>query len=320
MTENHVKPCTANIEGHAKALFITLNALSCCLATSGNMMVLVAIYKTRSLRTISNFFICSLATADLLVGLLINPLYIALVAIRVWVSDHPLYQTENYLWIQSLTVTTFSLAAVSVDRYIAITKVFRYQEILTKKRCTAIISSIWVFSLAIASVTFFIDPEDGSKVWVTCQAITVGIPLAAMGYCYYHIYRAAQRQSGQILMHEGAVKIKTSQTQIQAITKNRKALKTVAIVIGLFFILFIPNFVFSIIEISTTERCQKLKVYQSWLWSIWLGFSSSVFNPWVYAIRSREFREAYRKNFVPIHQLVGHQRRKCKRTSKVQNI
>ena len=190
MTENRVEPCTANIEGHAKVLFITLNALCCCLATSGNMMVLVAIYKTRSLRTISNFFICSLATADLHVGLLINPLYIAPVALRVWVSNHPLYRTENYLWIQSLTVTTFSLAIVSVDRYIAITKVFRYQEILTKRRCTVIISSVWIFSLTIASVAIFVNPEDGSKVWVTYLATTVGIPLAIMGYCYYHICRA----------------------------------------------------------------------------------------------------------------------------------
>ena len=121
----------------------------------------------------------------------------------------------------------------------------------------------------------------GSKVWVTCLTTTVGIPLAIMGYCYYHICRAVQRQSRQI--HEINVQIKTNSTQIQETTKNRKASKTVAIIIGLFFMLFVPNLVFSTIEISTTEHCQKLKVYQSWLWSIWLGFSSSVFNPWVYA-------------------------------------
>ena len=221
MTENYTANCTANLGGHAKVIFITLNAFSCCMATSGNTVVLLAVYKIRSLRTISNFFICSLATADLLVGLLINPLYIALVSLGVWVSDHPLYLAENYLWIHSLTVTTFSLAAVSVDRYIAITKLFRYKEILTKRRCAAIIISIWAFSLIIGSLVLFIDPEDGSKAWVTCQITTVGIPLVIMGYCYYHIYWAAKRQSCHI--HANTVHIESNTTQLQ---KNRQKQKS----------------------------------------------------------------------------------------------
>ena len=303
---NHTKPCTANLEGPGMVLFITLNAFSCCLATSGNTIVLVAVYKTRSLRTISNFFICSLAMADLLVGFLNNPLYIAIVALRVWVSDHPLYRAENYVWIQALTITTFSLAVVSVDRYIAITKVFRYQEILTQSRCAAIIFSIWAFSLIIGSAALFLDPKDGSKAWVSCQVITISIPLVIMGYCYYHIYRTAQRQSREV--HATTVHAEINSANMantREIAKNRKASITVAIVIGLFIILLTPNFVFSIIEISTTERCQNLKVYRHWLWAIWLGFTSSVFNPWVYAIRSREFRKAYRKIFVPIYQIMG---------------
>ena len=303
MTENYTANCTANLGGHAKVIFITLNAFSCCMATSGNTVVLLAVYKIRSLRTISNFFICSLATADLLVGLLINPLYIALVSLGVWVSDHPLYLAENYLWIHSLTVTTFSLAAVSVDRYIAITKLFRYKEILTKRRCAAIIISIWAFSLIIGSLVLFIDPEDGSKAWVTCQITTVGIPLVIMGYCYYHIYWAAKRQSCHI--HANTVHIESNTTQLQKIAKNRKASITVAIVIGLFVVLFSPNFVFSIIEICASKPCKKLEAYRNWLWAIWLAFSSSVFNPWVYAIRIREFRKACRSIFAPLFQLTG---------------
>ena len=238
MTDNCTKNCTANFEGIAKIIFITLNAVSFCLATSGNTMVLLAVYKTRSLRTISNLFICSLATADLLVGLLINPLYIALVSLGVWVSDHPLYRIENYLWIHLLTVTTFSLAAVSVDRYIAVTKVFRYQEILTKRRCAVVITSIWAFFLIIGSLVLFIDLEDGSKAWVTCQVTTVGIPLIIMGYCYYHIYRAAKRQSCHL--NANTVHTESNAAQLQKLAKNRKASVTVAMAIGLFVVLFVP--------------------------------------------------------------------------------
>ena len=161
---------------------------------------------------------------------------------------------------------------------------------------------LWAFSLIIGSSVLFIDLEDGSKAWVTCQVTTVGIPLIIMGYCYYHIYRAAKRQFCHL--NANTVHTESNAAQLQKLAKNRKASVTVAIVIGLFVVLFCPNFVFSIIEISTTEHCQNLKVYRDWLWAVWLGFASSVFNPWVYAIRSREFRKAYRKICLPIYKLM----------------
>ena len=288
---NSTTPCTSNIEGKAYTLFVILNVLSGFFATTGNVVVLLAVYKTRSLRTVSNFFICSLAVADLLVGLIVNPLYIAIVTLRVWVSDHPLYQAENYLWIQTLAMTTFSLAAISIDRYIAVTKVFRYQEILTKNRCFVTIGSVWAFSATFASATFVIAPGDSSKLWVACVVITVGIPLAIMTYCYYYIFQAAQSQSK---------KMRTNAAQITEITKQRKAAITVAIVVGLFVCLFTPNLVFSIFEVTATDYCQNVIVYQHWLRAIWLALSSSACNPWVYAIRNRDYREAYKRICNPI--------------------
>ena len=72
--------------------------------------------------------------------------------------------------------------------------------------------------------------------------------------------------------------------------KNRKAAWTVAIVVSIFFMTFFPNVVFSAIDVSTRDSCEKVLVYRHWLWGILLAFSSSAWNPFVYAARIRELR------------------------------
>lgn len=286
---NAVEPwhCTANLQGFEQLLFVVLNVLSGCLTIFGNIAVLFTVYSSQSLQTVSNFLICSLSIADFLVGVVVNPLYIAIVILKVWVSSHVLYLAENYFWVQSLFVTTFSLAAISVDRYLAITKVFRYEAILTRRRCAVTIFSIWVVSFVFSSITLIIEPEDASKLWVTSNALTICIPFAVIGYSYFYIYQAAQRQSRSIT--DGS---KTDREMIRQNIYNRKAAVSVAIIIGLFLALYTPNFVVSIVEISFEEHCKKMFVYKVWLWINWTAFLSSASNPWVYTLRNRRFRKS----------------------------
>ena len=109
--------------------FIWLVALSCMsgvLAIVGNAVVLIAIYRTKALHTISNFFIASLAAADMLVGILLNPLLSAKAVIYSYLNpDLPIRgsvfdKVEDFAWIQAVVATTFGLTAISVDRYIAV--------------------------------------------------------------------------------------------------------------------------------------------------------------------------------------------------------
>ena len=53
------------------------NSLLMLISIVGNALVLAAILKTPSLRSPSTVFLCSLAVSDLLVGFVVQPVYIA---------------------------------------------------------------------------------------------------------------------------------------------------------------------------------------------------------------------------------------------------
>ena len=282
------RECSPNLPNNWSRVFIFLAAMSSAITLGGNTIILLSIYRVRSLRTTSNILIASLAASDLLVGLLVNPTYIALTVLKVWFSPHPVYKMENFLWIQSLVTSTFTLCAISVDRLVAVTSGIRYNQVLNKQRCYRVIFSIWAASLTFGCITIFVDkPESASIIWMVCLVVTVPIPSVIIIYSYGRIFKAAREQKAKISFLNPA--------EATVMLKNRKAAWTTGIVIGLFFFTFSPNVVFSCLDLATEDRCEKARVYRHWLWAIILAFSGSALNPFVYAVRMREFKGAIKK-------------------------
>lgn len=282
--------CTAELSLLSTILLICLYGLSSTFCLFGNSIVLLAIYQTTALRNVSNFFIASLAFADLSVGLFMNPILIAKVALDQWQGEHWLSKKADVMWIQTTTSTTFNLCAVSIDRYVAITAVFRYHRVMTRQKCFTALAMIWIFSFIFGSVRLFInDPAILPRLWISTTILTVIVPLFLIAFCYLEIYRAAKKQCGKIAQH------KLSAEEARLSVKNRKASWTAAIIISLFVIMWIPSFVASCIELVTVDRCKKLRIDFAWFWLAFLCFSSSAVNPWVFTIRVPEFKNTFRR-------------------------
>ena len=273
-----------------------LNVASGIVAICSNLLVLVAFYQTPSLRTISNFFVVSLAVSDLLVGLAVNPVYVVLFVTGVsfdYSQVWPARLAENWFWFQTVITSTFNLTAISVDRYIAITSTFQYSQIVTPNRCVAGAIFIWTFSILFASMRFLIhDYSDLPILWIITMVFTVILPLCVICYCYFHIFRAARLQQRQI-----AVLLSVNTAYANAALKNKKAAWTIGIIIGLFVLMWSPSVVLAFVEIVTarTESCERLEIVLGWFFASFLSFFTSCCNPWVYAARSREFRAAFKR-------------------------
>ena len=75
---------TENVS-HKLILFnCVVNTLLMLTTIIGNILVLSAIWKTSSLRTPSIILLCGLATTDLVVGLVVQPLFLSMASPEIW--------------------------------------------------------------------------------------------------------------------------------------------------------------------------------------------------------------------------------------------
>lgn len=286
--------CNGTLDEASSISLTVLNSLTGLATICGNLFVLLAIYKLTRLQTISNYFIASLALADFVVGLVLNPIWAIKSALNIWEYQAPITLAAEYLSIHTIAATTLNLCAVSIDRYLAVVSVFRYNLVLTEQRCKMIISLIWLCAFFAPLPRLFIqDPLQLPKLWITGSILTYVIPLNVIAFCYFHIFKAARSQAKKICV----TSIENERERNAAVkrAKERKTALTIAIILGLFIIFWSPTMLLSSVQMFTKDDCLKIELIRWWFWSAFLASANSAVNPWVYAIRSGDFRSAFWK-------------------------
>ena len=267
-----------------------LYGISAVPAILGNAAFLIVIFKCRSLRTVSNLLLSSLALADFLVGLVIDPVWVIRCILAPKPYNHPLKITIDSLWIQTSATTTFSLCVVSLDRYVAIRSALHYHQIMTHGRCYAVVILVWIASLAFGLSRFFVkNPTKLPTLWMCVSVVTVLLPTALIVFCYVHIFGLARRQSKTIATQ--TFHLHSTHHATAEVVRHRKAAKTVGLVVGLFLISWFPTLVASFVHLTARDGCTKINMRLVWLWVELLAFASSGVNPWLYSIRNNEFRK-----------------------------
>ena len=272
------------------SLWFSLSGLA---AVIGNAAVLWLFYKNESLRTISNRFLASLCVADFLVGLVIDPIWIAIRSSTQPQRTHILKQVINLLWIHTTAATVFNLCCVSVDRFIAIRFPFRYQDIITKKRCYVVIIMVWLISLLLPSLVMIVDVEN---LWLSSTVLTLCIPIVLVTLCYVWIFKTARKQATAIRQVNQPAANPDEPTRV---IENYKAIKTIGFVLGAFLASWMPSLVASVVHyFAASNPCVDHKLYTVvWPWIEAITLTSSAINPWIYYFRNSKFREALRRNF-----------------------
>ncbi|XP_037543411.1 histamine receptor H2b [Nematolebias whitei] len=283
------------------------------LTIGGNVLVCLAVGLSRRLRQITNCFVVSLAVADLLLGLLVLPLSATVeLRSRKWPFGGTLCNIYNSLDVLLCTCSILTLLAISVNRYLAISSPLSHSQIVTPRRVTLAIISIWLVSLVAAFLPIQMgwntaDYKVQNLDWGTgdedkeehyCQfewsnnyvlIYAFGfyyLPLLLMCGMYLCIFRAAREQVRRIRATTPSFARSASAT----IVHEHKATVTLAAVLGAFVICWVPYFTF-----FTFMGINEKTIPPNTLHSVvlWLGYFNSTLNPILYPAFNRDFRRAY---------------------------
>lgn len=249
----------------------------------GNFLVWASFISFRELRTKCNYFIISLAVADIMVALLAMPIWLIL-------QLEPDIENQTYLgptimefWksidIFCGTASIMNLAAVSADRHLAITTPYQYHQFLTSFRAIMVLCFVWAYATAISLLTFVKIPNNGYQFIIVTASFF--LPLTAMIIMYARIFAVARRQARMI-------------TKNLSYKTDIKAAKTIAVVIGAFVVCWLPFFVLIIGFAVDNAFLKDMRIYRG---IKWMEYLNSCLNPIIYCCLNRTYRGAFKRLF-----------------------
>lgn len=138
---------------YSKLSFVATAFVVTCimiLIVVGNMLVCIAIATEKTLKTIQNWFIASLAVSDFLIGLIIMPFSLAKELMGYWIFGSLWCDVHAALDVLICTASINNLCLISLDRYWSVTHAVEYLKKRTASRAMAMICFVWLLSALIS--------------------------------------------------------------------------------------------------------------------------------------------------------------------------
>lgn len=250
----------------------------------GNLLAIAAYCKATRLRVVTRCFIINLAVTDLLVGAIIMPFWFHRMLQDRHIVTTILYKSWITLDISCATASIISLAVVSIDRYIVISKPLSYERFLPKSRAIFVIFVLWCYSIGVAVLR--------EIKWRYYSLLVTGfsfiLPLGTILFAYANIFKAAKVQAKRI-RRSCLPNSRESNRNRKHFDKELKATKTISLVIGAFLVCWLPFFVLSILSQYCTQCTISFEVV---IIVKWLHYANSALNPIIYSMHNRDFRAA----------------------------
>lgn len=130
-------------------LIITGGTILCFLTTVGNLLVLISFRINKQLRTVTNYFLLSLAVADFTIGCFSIPIFFIFVEKDTWPFDSILCDVWLSVDYTMSNASVANLLLICFDRYFSITRPLTYRSKRTPKRVSIMIGGAWMISCLI---------------------------------------------------------------------------------------------------------------------------------------------------------------------------
>nr|CAH7727583.1 unnamed protein product [Callosobruchus chinensis] len=240
----------------------------------GNLLVIVSVMRHRKLRIITNYYVISLALADMLVAMFAMTFNASVQIYERWLFGYFMCDVWNSLDVYFSTSSILHLCCISVDRYYAIVKPLKYTLTMTKKVVALMILNTWISPAIISFLPIFkgwytTDEHEkfrenhrdlcefvvNKPYAVISSSISFWIPCTIMIFMYLAIFREANKQEKEMYNRHGAALLlhqnntngdmlsnSGNRWNFRHMKREHKAARTLGIIMGTFIVCWLPFF------------------------------------------------------------------------------
>ncbi|XDV53898.1 hypothetical protein PO909_022295 [Leuciscus waleckii] len=249
-------------------------------------------------------FHCTMAYADFLVGVSCLIPSLSLLQHLEGLNEKLTCMVFSYMVCVLKSVSMASLACVSVDRYVAITRPLSYTALVTPCRLRTCITLIWLYSALIFLPSFFGwgkpgyhgDVFESCSSWDTQPLFTAFIVAALYApaaftvcFTYAHIFRICRQHTRQISQRRARFGPQDPEPGEQACTDKRYATVLFRIT-SVFYLLWLPYIIYFLLESAGIYH----HAIASFL-TTWLAISNSFCNCLIYSLSNSGFRKGLKR-------------------------
>ncbi|TKS66263.1 Cholecystokinin receptor CCK-XLR [Collichthys lucidus] len=128
---------------------ILLYVLIFLLSVFGNLLIIVVLMLNKRMRTVTNSFLLSLAVSDLMMAVFCMPFTLIPNILEDFIFGGAMCKTVSYFMGISVSISTFSLVAIAIERYSAICNPLKSRSWQTRSHAYRVIAATWMVSLLI---------------------------------------------------------------------------------------------------------------------------------------------------------------------------
>ncbi|XP_051518168.1 melanopsin-A-like isoform X2 [Myxocyprinus asiaticus] len=287
-----------DIPDHVHYIIAFLLLIIGTLGVTGNALVMFAFYSNKKLRNLPNYFIMNLAVSDFLMAITQSPVFFINCLYREWMFGE--LGCKIYAFCGALFGITsmINLLAISIDRYLVITKPLQTIQSNSKRRTSLAILCIWLYSLAwslapligwssyipeglMTSCTWdYTSPSPASRSYTMMLCCFVFfIPLAIILFCYLFMFLSV-RQASRDLERLNSMKQ-------QSMRSEWRLAKIAAVIIVVYVLSWAPYACVTLI--AWAGHANILNPYSKTLPAV-IAKTSAIYNPFIYAIVHTKYR------------------------------
>lgn len=276
-----------------KSIYIlacVVNAINSVLSVLGNIVILSALRRCQSLHLPSKALLCSLALTDLIVGIVVLPLFIAkYLAIILKMPTY--YCTMAVLYGRTssfvASASLLTIVTIAAERFLAFRLRLRYHAVVTFKRVISTLVLEWIVAAIWAASWFW-----SAKLNMLFAAVVLVSSCLAVPFFYLRIHRGLRRHFAQIRQQP----IAREPDNFNAL-QYRKTVANMMWIYGLLLLCYMP-FLLSLLAIIVVGRANSTRFAVQFS-AIAVYFNSSL-NPVLYCWRVKELRQKVRENHIAL--------------------